>query len=161
MDWYFWALVVGAAATGLKARNIPRAQLWISLLAASFALSSLWHAAGWPHGPLFGVATNVIIAGLLYAKAEHAWEFRVWNCLHLMITIEVLYIAGAIHSHFDYAVALELANWLALVFIFFSRQPERVESGNTALGPDRRGSPSLLHRALYAKRTHPPFWEVW
>lgn len=160
MDWYFWALVVGAVVASLLSWNIPRAQLWISMLAASFALSSIWHGVGLPYGAAFGVATNLIISALLYWKADEEWEFRVWNCLHLMIVIDVLYMLGFIQSHFNYAVGLELANWLTLIVIGGRGASERVRGGHPAR-PDQHRRPSLLHRALYAKRTHPPFWEVW
>lgn len=158
MHWYHVALAIGAVIAGALAWEVPRAVLWISLGALSFLASSWWHDAGWPYGAAFGAATNIGICFLIYALAELRWELRVWNCFHLMIVIDLLNLTGVVKSHYDYAVALELANWLALLVIGAAGIMERASRGVYS-GPYRARGAGLVYRALWAERSHPPFWQ--
>lgn len=158
MHWYHIALAVGAIVAGALAWNVPRAVLWISMGALSFLASSWWHDAGFPYGAAFGAATNIGICFLIYAHAELRWELRVWNCFHLMIVLDLLNLLGLIRSHYDFAVALEIANWLALLIIGAVGIADRVGSG-VFNGPRHPRGADLVHRALWAERSRPPFWQ--
>jgi hypothetical protein len=159
MHWYQAALLVGAAVTVVVAWNVPRAVFWVALGALSFVSSSWWHDAGLPYGAAFGALTNLAICLLLYAAAEQRWEMRLWNVFHLMIVIDVLSITGAIGSHYQFAVALELANWLGLSIIFTTGWLERAgRHGGIPDSGHRSGVLGALRRALWAPRSRPPFW---
>lgn len=159
MHWYQSLLLAGAVIAGYLAWNVPRAILWISLGALSFVASSWWHDAGLPYGAAFGAATNVFICFMLYAYAQYRFEMRIWNCFHLMLVIDILYLAGVVKSHYDFAVALELANWLALFVIGAAGIAERAARGVPA-GLHIPGGTGLVHRALWAERARPPFWQA-
>ena len=159
MHWYQTALAIGAVIACVVAWNVPRAVIWVALGALSFVVSSWWHDAGLPYGAAFGAATNVAICLLIYAIAELRWELRLWNCFHLMIVLDLLSLTGVVKSHYDFAVALELANWLALLVVIVTGITERAGRGvPTGLrGVSRTG---LVYRALWAERSHPPFWQA-
>lgn len=160
MHWYQAVLLVGAAITVAVAWNVPRAVFWIALGALSFVSSSWWHDAGLPYGAAFGALTNLAICLVMYGLAEKRWEIRAWNTVHLMIVFDILYLSGAIRSHYQFAVALELANWLALLIIFTTGLLERLHHGGADPGRAHHGVAGALYRALFTKRTRPPFWEV-
>lgn len=158
MHWYQTALLVGAVIVGILAWNVPRAVLWISLGGMSFVAGSGWHDAGLPHGAAFGAFTNFMICFALYAVAELRWEMRVWNCFHLMIVLDILYLTGFIESHYDFAVGLEIANWMALLVIGAAGLMQRIGHGVFS-GRDYSSGVSLFRNALYSKRRDRPFWE--
>lgn len=162
MNWYQLALVIGAVVAAALAWNVPRAVLWIGLGALSAIASAWWHDAALPYPAVFGAATNLAICFALYAHSQLKWEMRVWNCFHLMIVIDLLYLSGWIYSHYDYAVALELANWLALLIIGTAGIAERAGYGPAwaFARRARTGWAGALHRRLYAKRADPPWWKV-
>lgn len=159
MHWYQTALAIGAVIACALAWDVPRAVMWISLGALSFVASSWWHDVGLPYGAAFGAGTNIGICFLLYAYAELRWEMRLWNVFHLMIVIDLLNLFGVVRSHYDYAVALELANWMALLLIGATGISERAGHGVSAGHFDPR-RPGLVHRALWSERSHPPFWQA-
>lgn len=159
MHWYQGVLLAGAVIATVLAWNVPRAVLWIALGALSFITSSWWHDAGLPYGAAFGGATNFAICLALYAWAQQRWELRVWNCYHLMLLIDILYLMGFIRSHYDFAVALEIANWLALLVIGAAGIAERAGHG-MAFRPLGHSGAGFFSRALFAPRKAPPFWEA-
>ena len=162
MPWYWIALVVGALTAAALAWRVPRAPIWILAGAASFVASVAWHKANLPYPAVFGAFTNLAVCFALYAYAKLKWEMRVWNCFHLMIVIDLLYLSGWIYSRYDYALALELANWLALLIIGTAGIAERAGYG-PAWAFARRASPGwagAVHRRLYAERNDPPFWQA-
>jgi hypothetical protein len=162
MSWYLWALVGGAVVATALAWRVPRAVLWIGLGALSFMASSIWNDWHLPYPAAFGAFADLAVCFALYAQAQLKWEMRVWNCFHLMIVIELLYLSGWIYSHYDYALALELANWLALLIISSAGVAERTGYGPAWAFARRStsGWAGALHRRIYAKRDDPPFWQV-
>lgn len=162
MHWYQAALAIGAIVAVTLAWRVPRAGVWIGAGALSFIVSSAWNDFHLPYAAAFGAFTNLAVCFALYAYAKLKWEMRVWNCFHLMIVIDLLYLSGWIYSHYDYAVALELANWLALLIIGAAGVAERLGYG-PAWAFARRSRPGwagAFHRRLYAQRSDPPFWQV-
>ncbi len=157
LEWYHTALVVGACIAAILAWNVPRANLWLGLGALSFVVSSWWHTAGLPYGPAFGAATNLAICAALYAWAERRYELRIWNAFHLMIVIDILRMTGFIKSHYDFAVALEVANWLGILVVGATGILERAGDGIAAHRSDA-GWFGVVRRVLFAPRKHPPFW---
>lgn len=160
MPWYYQLLLgLALVATGLS-YNLPRAWLWIGLGALSFITSSWWHYAALPHATAFGATTNLIICFLMYIYARQRWEMRVWNCFHLMIVIDLLYMWGWIDSHYLFTVGLEIANWLALIIIGGTGLLSMVAANGI---PDRTrhsGWVYRLHHALHKKRSDTPFGQV-
>jgi hypothetical protein len=161
-DWYLWALAGGAVIAAALAWNVPRAVLWIALGALSFVASSWWSDAGLPYGAIFGAATNFAICFALYAAAQLKWELRLWNCFHLMIVIDLLYLSGLIKSHYDFAVGLEVANWLALLVVGTVGLMERAGYGPAGLAAfrSRAGWARVVRNRLWKARSSPPFWLV-
>lgn len=158
MHWYQTAILCGYLAAIFIAWRVPRAVLWAGLLALSFVVSSWWHDAGLPYGAAFGASTNVAIGLLIYAIAEKRYEMRIWNCLHLMIVIDILYLAGWIASHTFFAIALELANWLAILVIGAAGLLERAGYG-MGTGRHRYHFVDSFRRALHSERRVPPWWQ--
>lgn len=159
MFWYQAALLIGAAVVAWISWRVPRAVFWVALGVLSGVASAYWHDAGLPHGAAFGAFTNLAICFLLYALAEKRWEMRLWNVFHLMIVVDILYLAGAIRSHYQFAVALELANWLGLVVIGSAGILDRSPHAGTLARRARDWAPDFVYRALHEKRSRPPFWE--
>lgn len=159
MHWYHLALLAGAAGAAALAWNVPRAVLWISLGALSFVSSSWWHEAGLPYGAAFGAATNLAVCYAIYALAKLRYELRVWNAFHLMILIDILWMAGMIKSHYNFAVALEVANWLGILVIGATGILERAGDG-IAAHRSYTGWLGAIHRSLFEERKHPPFWRT-
>lgn len=157
LPWYHAALLVGYAVAGVLAMNIPRAMLWTGASLFVVQASFMWWQAGLPNGAFVGGLLNLAICFALYALARRRWEMRLWNCYHLMIILDILYLSGLVErSHF--VIALEMANWLAIAIIGGAGIMERVSSGNPGLLSDHR----LRHfrDALHAKRACPPFWQA-
>lgn len=96
MFWYQWGLIIGALIAFVLAYRVPRAGMWLGLGAASFVLSTAWVRFGLPHGAAIGAATNLVVCMFLYVYARRRWEMRVWNCFHVMITLDILFLANGI-----------------------------------------------------------------
>lgn len=158
MTWYAFAILFGYAVAAALAWRVPRAPFWAASSAAVFYTSWLWWAYGLPAGVLFGGSLNLAMCFALYALAGARWELRLWNAYHLMLVIDILYLAGAA-THFQFAIALELANWLAIAIISAAGILERTGHGHTGAHP-AHGWLAALRLALYAKRSRPPFWKV-
>lgn len=161
MYWYHTALMVGGLVALILAWNVPRAPLWLMLGALSFGSSYLYHIAELPYPAAFGAATNLAVCFALYALAQQKWELRVWNCFHLMIVIDLLYLSGAITSRYDFAVGLEIANWLALLIIGAAGVTGRAGYGPVGLLPRRArsGWSRAVNYSLWKNRARPPFWQ--
>lgn len=159
MHWYHTALLIGALIAAGLAWHVPRAVTWVALGALSFIASGWWHDAGFSHGAAFGAFTNLLMCLALYAWAEQRWELRVWNVFHLMILIDILFLAGFIKNHYTFAVSIEVANWLAIFVIGAAGITDRARRGNSsrALG---HGWAGAFDRALHEERKYPPFWRA-
>jgi len=158
MHWYQAAILCGYLAAIVIAWRVPRAVLWCGLFVLSFITSSWWHDDGLPYGAAFGASTNVAIGLAIYALAERRYEMRLWNCLHLMIVVDILYLMGWVADHASFAFALELANWLAIAVVGVTGTLERAGYGMDT-GRHRHGFADSFRRALYAERRDPPWWQ--
>ena len=116
-DWYLWALAIAALGVLALAWNVPRAAMWIGLGALSFCSSGWWHDARLPYPEVFGAATDLAVICALYAYARLLYELIFWGCFIVMIFIDILSLTHLLNSHHDFAIGLEVANWLALVSI--------------------------------------------
>lgn len=128
-DWYLWALLVGAAAITILARNVPRAPAWVAMGALSFTASGWWHDAGLPYAAAFGAFTNFVIIAALSAYAVLLYELVFMACFIVMTFLEFFYLTNLINSHHDFAVALELANWIALLSVGAAGMADRAGIG--------------------------------
>lgn len=128
-DWYLWALVAGAVAVTILAWNVARAPLWIAMGALSFITSGWWHDAGLPYPAAFGAFTNFVVIAALSAYAVLLYELVFMACFIAMTGIELFYLTGLIISHHDFAVALEIANWIALLSVGAAGMADRAGIG--------------------------------
>lgn len=149
LEWYHMVLLLTAAAAIVFAWEVPRAAAWVALGAALYALSAMWHNMGWPYATAFGAGTNFVMIAFLWAYADQKWELRLWNFYHLMLVVDLLYMAGFIRDHFVFAVTLEVINLVALLFIIVTGLVERVSDGHPARYY-HPGRANFFHRALYA-----------
>lgn len=142
-------LLVCALAALIFAWNVPRAPLYIVMGAALYAASAAWHNMDWPYATAFGAGTNFVMIFFLWANADQKWELRVWNFYHLMLVVDLLYMAGFIRDRFIFAASLELINLVLLLFIVGTGLAQRLTDGNPArdFGARRTG---FVHRTLFA-----------
>lgn len=153
MHWYIALLAIFAIAVTVLAWRVPRAAMWVGLGALSFCASGWWHDSGLPYGAAFGAFTDIAVVFALYAYARLLYELVFWGCFILMMLIDLLLLTHVINSHWDFAVGLEVANWLALLSIGLAGLADRAKIG-LAWVAIRRTSPSwrdsVLNRALVA-----------
>lgn len=128
-DWYLWALAAGAVVVAVLAWRVPRAPMWVGLGALSFLTSGWWHDAGLPYGAAYGAFTNFVIIAALYAYAITLYELTFMGCFIVMVAIDFLNLTNTFNSHHDFAVALELANWLALLSVGAAGMADRAGIG--------------------------------
>lgn len=160
MQWYHIGLIALAIGAAYAAWNVPRAKLWLILGALSFVASALWHNYGLPYPTPFGAATNLAICYAFWILAERRWEMRVWNCFHMMLIIDLLYISGAINDHYAFAVSLEIVNVVAILMIATTGIMERTGGMGMGFGLGRPGWINFVHRRLWPQRSVPrPWWQ--
>ncbi len=158
MAWYHWTLIGAALIALVAAWNVPRAATWILLGAALYVASAMWHVWGYPHGVVFGAATNFMMIALFWQFADTRWEMRLWNFYHLMLLVDALFLFGVIRDQFMFAATLELINLFALAFITTTGAMERI--GGLSHGPADLGRAGGFHHALFAERaswSRPPW----
>lgn len=159
MQWYHFALIALAISSAVLAWNVPRAALWLSLGAASYVTSAMWHNHGLPYATFYGAVTNFAILAGMWIYADQRWEIRVWNCFHLMVLIDILYMAGFIKDRILFAEALELVNLAAILFVGTTGIVQRVDG--IFLGPYRSRWIDFFHRRLWPARSMAsrPWWQ--
>lgn len=159
MEYYHWTLIGLAVVAAASAWNVPRAVFWVALGALFYVASAMWHNAGLPYPTIFGAATNLVVCYLLWIFADLRYEMRLWNFYHLMLVVDILYIFGWITSHLNFAIALEIINAVALLFITAAGIMERASAGN--LRSARGGWNRFVHSALFAQRaaSSRPWWQ--
>lgn len=160
MDSNQFALLVGASATVMAAWRVPRAVLWICLMALSFMFSSAYwelhireQAAlqfypglqpWWIYPGMFAGICDVGVLLVMQKMAERQWEMRVANVIHAMVFVNLLWqIPGWFHlvfgwlaswfevsNQFLYGVILDVGNWLALFIIALTAVLQAAGNGN-------------------------------
>jgi hypothetical protein len=159
MQYYHFTLIGLALLAIASAWNVPRAVLWIALGAVFYVASAMWHNAGFSYGAAFGAGTNLVMCYLFWIRAEQRYEMRFWNFYHLMLVVDLLYIFGWIKDHEHFAIALEIINAIALLFIIATGLMERAYGISSGSARVRRNS--LVYRALWAERSAAsrPWWQ--
>lgn len=152
MEYYHWTLIGLAVLAAVSAWNVPRAVLWIAIGALFYVASAMWHNAGLPYATPFGAATNLVMCYLLWIFADQRWEMRFWNMFHLMLVIDILYIFRWIPSQEHFAIALEIINAIALLFITATGIMERASVGLPFRSAGNRWN-RAVHSALWAQRS--------
>lgn len=142
-------LLTAAFAAIVFAWNVPRAVAWTTMGGILYAVSAMYHNYSLPYATAFGAGTNFVMIGFLWAYADQKWEMRLWNFYHLMLVVDLLFIAGFIREKFVFAVTLEIINLVAVLFILGTGLAERLSDGNPArhYNPGRAG---FINRALFA-----------
>lgn len=158
MEWYHWMLILTCVLSGLLAWDVPRALLWLGLGAFSYVTSAWWHDAGFPYATLYGAFTNVVICGLLYKMADSKWEMGVFNLFIGMILIDLLYVCGVVKSPYDFAVALEVVNFCAMLLIGITGILERLRKDGYDFSRSDSHFLRRCHSALHSQRQPYPHW---
>lgn len=162
-EYEFW-LAAGCVLTAIWARALPRALLWLAVIAASFAVSSVYWRTSLPYPVVFAGVCDAITWLAIYAGAKRKWEMRLGNIVQAMLLINIVYgalpVYGVQVSAFAYGVLLDVCNWAALFLIGGTASMQMAGAYGTAF--DRR-SAGFLHRlgaALHAERKEPPWWRA-
>ena len=77
-----------------------------------------------------------------------------------MVLIDLLYLSGWITTRYEYAIGLEVANWLGILIISVAGLADRAGYGPNWMFAYRR-RPGWLHvflARLWEERDSPPFW---
>lgn len=159
MDIWQGALLCGAVGTAVLCRKDPRALAWIAAGATNFVLTASYEAAELPYHPAFTGFMDASMCVGIYFFGKHKWEMMLWRVFQGSVLISILRLLGVIHSHYDYIVALEVCNWLAL-FVIGGTKALQLVDGNLGWERSYRGAHQRVHhlvRALREKRTTPPF----
>lgn len=158
MAWYHAMMISAALFALVSSWQLPRARLWIGAGAFSYASSALWHNYGLPYPVYYGAATNLVLCYLLWIFAQQRYEMRVWNAVHLMLVLDLLYLTGFIRDKIAFAVSLEIVNLVALALISLTGIMERCHVTSWA---DRyTGWRALIYKSLWAERSRnsKPWW---
>lgn len=163
MDIFQGALLVGAIGTAALCRKDKRALGWIAAGAANFVITAAYEAYGLPYHPAFTGFADASLCLAIYFVGRYRWEMRLWNVLQLSVMVSILRMLGVIQSHYDYIVALEVCNWMALGVIGGTRALQLVDRN---LGWERsyRGAHQRIHLVVHSlreKRATPPFHLFW
>ncbi len=163
MQWYHYTLLALAIFAGVSSWHVPRAGLWLGLLAGSFVSSVIWHRLELPGALVFGAVTNFVICGVVSwqrQKTELAgWEMGYWNAIIFMIVIDFLYAMGYIASHSVFAKTLEFVN-AAILLIIASPGAVQWVKRNGYFSSDNSRAADLCNRVVLAHRPrHARWWK--
>lgn len=130
MDKYQTTLLIGACIVALLNYSQPRVLLWVLAGALDFLYTGWYqfHQFACVYVPYFqetaclsypfmtGV-TDATVAGVITTCGLYRWERWVGYVFIGSVGISAAYLFGAITTNFDYVKWLEIANWLALLFM--------------------------------------------
>jgi hypothetical protein len=129
MDIYQTSLLIGACVVALLNYNQPRALLWILVGAADFLWTNFYsfhpYACVWvPYYetaclsyPFMTGMTDATVASVITTYRLYTWERFVAFAFIGSVAISVAYLWGSIPDHTMYVTWLEIANWIALLFM--------------------------------------------
>ncbi len=137
MAVYQSTLLIAAGFVAAVAWSLPRAIVWMALMALSFVASTMfWEAHAIDSGffiypAMFAGLCDTVVVLTMHKHAVLRWEMRVANVIHGMIFVNVAWqIPGLFHwafgglaawigvsEQFLYGALLDLGNWLALAII--------------------------------------------
>lgn len=181
MSAYEQSLFIGFAVAALVAIicSNRRALMWVMVAGGVYALTELYARAfgqttftvstfRWdfhvPTGPLVSGLFDAGICLAVYFFGRLRWELSVvWRLFQASLGVNLYYLASLAHlpylpslSHNDYAITLEIINWLALLFIGGTAILLRTGAADAfARGP--WGSLRRALAALYRQRARPAF----
>ena len=118
-EWQI-ALLIGAGFTSLVSCNVPRAWIWILVMAASFVFSTAYSRLGLPYYPFATMMADAGVCMAIFFIGKARWEFWLFNVFRLSVLISLVYILSntiGFKSHYVYVTALEAVNWIALLLI--------------------------------------------
>jgi len=118
-EWESRLLATVAIAMVANVAN-PRGLLWLSLGALDYLLTSWWHDEGLPLHPLFTAVVDFAVCLSIYLvcrwRGGYRWELSLFLAFQLAVLGDFAAQAGLVSSS-DYALWLEIANWLALAVL--------------------------------------------
>ncbi|MGA1801497.1 hypothetical protein [Rhizobium sp. HT1-10] len=127
--------------------KVPRAWLWVALLATDFIATSLfWDYGNHEFHPIFTLAVDGLVCLAAHLWAQEKWELGFFLAFLSSVFISLLKLAGFVPSNLIYASFLELFNYCALLLI----------SGIGILdvtARHERGFLSSLRRSLHSARS--------
>lgn len=157
--WQF-ALLMGALLTLFFARNVKRADLWIFCGGASFIISAMYEAAGYPYPPFVAmICDSALVCLPVYFLAKRRWEVGFFRIFQAMVLWNLLYLSGLTVPHYWHITGLEILNWIALLLINVTAYLQRADNERTSGIPwhpaFRRAS-----AALWKARAEDPWHKV-
>lgn len=159
LEWYHWTLISMFAVALVAAWWVRNAVLWLSLGALCYAVTAMWHNYGFPNGVLVGAVLNFSIVALISRYAIARWEIVFGHCIVAMILIDLLYASGVIQDRYTFAVALEIVNAIAMLFVIAIGILDRIGHAG-GLGYWRPVRSGYLF-AFAVRKPYPPWWRRW
>ena len=143
-----------------------RAWGWLLSAAASYIVSTIYWRSGQPYGAFIAGMCDALVCLAVYFFAALKWEMAVYRLFQLAVGVNFYYLGVTLGifpslSHNDYAVILEIINWLALLLIGGSGA---LQVAGATDAPDAVSRPWYsVHRlvlSLYGTRKAPAFHKV-
>lgn len=110
-----WQLILGFSAVFVVMwRHDLRVSLWVCLASIAFILPD------WIYGIDICLVNGIVDSFtciLIYLFGRYQWEMKLYGVWLFSILTSWMHSVGIIHSHFTYAVVLEICNWTALVIM--------------------------------------------
>lgn len=157
--WLAGGVIVAAAVSW----GNPRAWLWLALGVADYLITSAWSDLGLPAHPFFTAMVDASVCVAIYQVCHRrggaGWELGVYTAFWVSVWVGLFRLLGNV-SATQYALLLELANWLAILTIIGSGTIRLADAVAIGLGRDRYRS-SRLHRIVdsaFAPARIGPWW---
>lgn len=118
---YSLTLAIMAVIALTLAWDVPRARLWIAIIAWSFFISSgAWDALGHEVPRFHAFITllcDCVVCLTVYHAARERWEIWLYRLFLVSVFSSVIRLAGWIDTNILYASLLEIINALAFIMI--------------------------------------------
>lgn len=173
MNEYDVVFLAFAGLVAWRVRGDSRALAWLAALAASYVVSAAYYRMGGPSHFVMSAMCDVAVIGLIYWKARYIWEMRLWRVFQVMFAINAAAFVFEAYPRLElmppslwhnvYAGSLDLANAVALAWIWFNGARGRSSDDTAQIPADRHPARYHLRRAvdfLHRERPSRPFWEV-
>lgn len=116
------SLLVGLiVALAMSVGNF-RAWGWLLIVAASYAIATVYWRTGLPYGAFVAGMCDTMICLAVYFFGKAKWEMWIWRLFQVSVAVNFAYLGGTLHvwpifNHEVYSIILEAINWIALLWI--------------------------------------------
>jgi len=115
--WAYSILILSVFTLAI-AWKVPRAWLWVALLAADFVATSLfWDYGNHEFHPIFTLAVDGLVCLAAHLWAQEKWELGFFLAFLSSVFVSLLKLSPFAPSNLVYASLLEFCNFCALVVI--------------------------------------------